>query len=133
MQNKFHQKSEQGFTLIEVIITMFLIIVTLMIYQVTSNAVALNKANRHKEVALRIADQKLQSLRTTAFDSIPASGAFSDSMLSTIPDGAGTITVSDINDQTKDIIVTITWTNPQTTNTQQLSLETYVTEGGIGQ
>lgn len=127
------KKTQSGFTLIEVIITMALIVATLVVYNVTSKMVLVNRSDRYKEIALRIADQKMQNLRTTAFSSLPSSGSFSDTLLSSLPGGSGNMTLTTLNAKTKDVVVTVTWNNPTGTGTQQVQLQTYITEGGIGQ
>jgi prepilin-type N-terminal cleavage/methylation domain-containing protein len=133
VSGKIQKKSQSGFTVIEVLITLFMIGVTVMLFQATANAVVLNKYGRFREIALRIADKKLQTVRTTAFASIPATGTFSDSLLSTIPNGQATITTTDINSNLKDVMVTITWRRPDNSSTQQVQLQTYIYRGGLGQ
>lgn len=127
------QKSQSGFTLIEVLVTILIIGVTLVIYGGASKASSLNKENKYKEIALRIADQKIQDLRTDGYSSIPASGSFADSMLSSLPSGSGNITVSNLNAETKDVVVRVTWISPQTNTTREVELETYISSGGLGQ
>ena len=112
---------------------MFLIGATLVIYHATSQTVLVNRWSRYKEIALRIADQKVQNLRTTAYGSLPTTGTFSDPLLSSIPGGVGTITMTALNSKTKDVKVTVTWDDPQGTGTRQVELETYITQGGLGQ
>ena len=133
MPIKTKKSKQRGFTLIEVIITIFMIGVTLVIYRVTSQTVIVNRGNRYKEVALRIADQNMQNLRTTAFGSLPSSGSFSDPLISTLPSGAGTVTVTSLNAKTKDVKVTVSWIGQASTTIQKVELETYITQGGIGQ
>jgi Tfp pilus assembly protein PilV len=126
-------KRQAGFSVIEVLITLFMVGVTLMLFQATANSIVLNKYGRYREVALRIADQKIQTVRTTSFASIPASGSFSDPQLSLIPSGAANLTVTDINDDLKDVQVIVTWRSPNNNSTQQIQLQTYVSRGGLGQ
>ena len=134
MLNQTKRKhSQSGFTLIEVVVTILLIGATLVLYNATSKIVVINKVNKYKEVALRIADEKVQTLRVAGYSAVPASGSFSDSLISSLPGGAGTLTVSDVNAGTKSVLVTVSWTNPQNGSTQQVRLTTYIAEGGIGQ
>lgn len=116
----------------EVVVTLFLIGVTLLLFQVTAKSLVLNKYNRYREVALRIADKELQTLRTTPFASLPSSGSFSDSLLSTLPNGQGAITITDINSRLKDVTVTVSWNNTSGTATQSIRLQTYIDQGGLG-
>ncbi len=105
----------------------------LILYQATSQSVVLNRYGRFKEIALRIADQKIQVMRTTAYASLPASGTFTDPLLSSIPQGAGTITVSDENARLKRVSVLVKWKSPQGSGTQQVQLDTFIAQGGLGQ
>ena len=133
MTVQIKKKNQLGFSVIEVVITLFMIAVTLMLFQATANSVVLNKYSRYREIALRIADNKLQTIRTTAFASIPASGTFADSQLSSLPNGVGTITTSDITSTLKDVSVVVKWTKPGGSGTQQVQLQTYIASGGLGQ
>lgn len=125
--------SQKGFTIIEIVITLFMIGVTLVLFQATANSVVLNKYGRYREIALRIADNQMQTIRTTAFASIPPSGNFVDSGLASIPNGLGTLTVTDVSSTLKIVTVTVTWTKPGVPGNQMVELETYVYSGGLGQ
>ena len=120
------KSTQLGFGVIEVVITMFLIGSSLLLFQATANSLVLNKYGRYREVALRIADQKMQTLRTVAFVSLPVSGSFNDPRLSSIPDGQAILTVTDVNNLLKDVVVTVTWDNPQGSGREQIQLETYI-------
>ncbi|QQS22733.1 prepilin-type N-terminal cleavage/methylation domain-containing protein [bacterium] len=126
-------KTQSGFSIIEVVVTLFIIGLTLVLLQMSANSVVLNKQARYKEIATRIADQKMQSIRTTDFDSIPSTGTFNDSLMSSIPSGAGNITVVDVNDTLKDVTVRVTWSNSRSNGNNSVELQTYITEGGLGQ
>lgn len=104
-----------------------------MLFQATANSVVLNKYGRYREIALRIADQKIQTVRTAPFASIPTTGTFNDPLLSSLPNGQATITTTDLEDNLKDVAVVITWTNPANNGTQQVQLQTYIYQGGLGQ
>ena len=133
MQVQIKNKYQIGFSVIEVLITLFMIAVSLILFQATANAIVLNKYGRYKEIALRIADKKIETVRTTAFASIPASGSFADAQLSSLPNGQATITTTDLTATLKDVVVTVTWTKPSGSGTQQVQLETYISSGGLGQ
>lgn len=128
----FKQKNQSGFSIVEVVLTLFIIGVTLLLFQMVSNTVVLNKYNRYKEIALRIAENEVQVLRTTNYANLPSSGSFSDSLLSTIPQGTGTITISQIDTGFSQATVTVTWRNPTSTSNQQIVLSTYLWQYGLG-
>lgn len=127
------QLNQSGFSIIEVLITLFMVGVTLLLFQATANAIILNRYARYREVALRIADKEIQTLRTTPFASLPASGSFADSLMSTIPSGQGSLTITDLNSSLKNVTVTVTWKNPRGNTSQRLQLQTYISKGGLGQ
>lgn len=129
-QNKSRQA---GLSIVEVVITLFIIGVTLILYQATSRTVILNRFSRYKEIGLRIADQQVQTLRTTAFASLPASGTFTSPLLSSLPQGTATMTLTDENVRLKRVIVTVSWKNPQGPGMQQVQLATFIAQGGLGQ
>ncbi len=125
--------TQSGLSIVEVIITLFIIGVMLILFQATSNTVILNRYGRYKEIALRIADQKIQNMRLTAFTALPLSGTFSDPLLASIPQGAGTIMVTDENARLKRVVVVVKWKSPKGTGTQQVELDTFIAQGGLGQ
>lgn len=126
------KQNQRGFGIIEVVVTLFLIGVTLILFQVSSNAIVLNKYNRYKEVALRIAENEIQALKTTSYANLPTTGSFTNSQLSTLPQGAGQLEINEIEGGLTEAIVTVTWNNPSGTDTQQVSLSTYIFQGGLG-
>lgn len=127
-----HKNKQKGFGILEVVITLFLIGVTFILFQVVSNSVVLNKYNKYKEVALRVAEHQLQDLRTTPYGSLPASGSFNNSQLSSIPNGSGQMTLTEIQDGLTEAVVTVSWNNPSQSGTQQVSLSSYIWQGGLG-
>lgn len=125
-------KNQQGFGILEVVVTLFIIGVTLLMFAIVSNAILLNKYNRYKEIALRIAEHELQVLRTTPYASLPASGSLSNSQLSSIPQGSANVSITEVSTGLSQATVTVSWRNPSGTADQQLSLSTYVWQGGLG-
>jgi type II secretory pathway pseudopilin PulG len=127
------RSNQKGFGLVEVLVSFFIMGVMLLLFQIISNAVVLNKYNRFKEIALRVAEKQIQTLRTISYGDLPESGSFSDAQLSSIPSGAGNIVITEEDDGLKRVQVTVTWRNPQATADQSLTLETYISRGGLGQ
>ena len=126
------KKTQSGFTLIEVLMTLLILGIMMIMFQLVSNSVILNKYNRYKEIALRVAENQIQSLRTTSYASLPASGSFNNSLLSSIPSGAGTMTLTQVQTGLTQAVVTVTWRNPSTTANQQIVLSTYIWQYGLG-
>ncbi len=129
-KNQF--KNESGYTIVEVLVSIFIIAVTLVLFATVANSVLLNKYNRYREVALRVAENQIQVLRTTAYASLPASGSFNNSLLSTIPQGAGSQTITQLDTGFKQAVVTVTWRNPSSSGNQQVQLSTNIWQYGLG-
>ncbi len=131
MHIKNHNQ-QRGFGILEVVVTLFIIGVTLLLFAIVSNAVVLNKYNRYKEVALRVAEHELQALRTTPYASLPSSGSLVNSQLGTLPQGSASLDISEIGTGLSQATVTVSWRNPTASGTQQISLSTYLWQGGLG-
>ncbi len=121
----------RGYTIIEVIISLFIIGVVLIIYSAASNTVILNRSTKFQEVALRIASAEMDTLRALPYNSLPSSGPFSDPLLSSLPSGTATLIVTAYNATTKEITATVTWREPGDSATKSVSLTTLITQGGI--
>ncbi|OGE88903.1 MAG: hypothetical protein A3J07_04430 [Candidatus Doudnabacteria bacterium RIFCSPLOWO2_02_FULL_49_13] len=121
---------ESGISLIEVVISMFILVTLLAFYTSALNTVAQSRKQRYEDLAYRVANKQMESLRATTYVSLPPSGAVSDSMLNQIPSGAGSFTVADYAGYTgiKEITVTVTWTDGIA---KQLQLKTLAGNGGI--
>lgn len=124
---------QSGFSILEVLISLLIIGAGLVIYTASTNSVILNKNTRHSEIALRIAATKIDSLRTTPFASLPGSGSFTDPSLASLPNGQANLTVSDFNAKTKEITVVVSWLEPGSNPSHSVSLNTLITQGGLGQ
>lgn len=125
-------QKQSGFSIIEVVLTLFIISVTLVMFQLVANSVVLNKYNKYKEVALRVAEHQVQSLRTTPYNSLPASGSFNNSLLANLPSGSGAMTLTQVQDGLTQVTVTVSWLNPGATANQQVVLSTYLWRYGLG-
>lgn len=127
------QKQQKGFTIVEIVITLFIIGVMLLLYQVAAMSTKHNNYSGYKETAVRIAHQEIQSLRKTPFASIPGSGSFTNSMVESLPNGSANRTITDIDDGIIGVRIEVTWTNPGETNPKTVELETKISQGGLGQ
>jgi len=82
-----------------------------------------------ENIAFRIADSKLAELRNGGYDALPASGPFSDSELASVPQGAASTTVTDLNTKMKEVMVGVSWQSAEGT-TRYVSLVTLITQSG---
>lgn len=118
-----------GFTLIEVLITIFVVGVLVALYGVGVMTTSLTREAAHQDLALHAASQQLESLRMGGYAALPASGSFSNSQVTQLPSGAGTTTVSVLNAKTKQVVVTVSW-QEGSRGSRSVSLSTYITETG---
>ena len=124
-------KTNSGSTLLEVLISLGVIAAVFVIFQATLNTVFLNRGSKHRNLALRIAQTEINNLRALSFSELPASGSFSNSLLSSLPQSQASLTVTNINSDTKQMQVLVSWREPTAKNTSTVDLTTFITRGGI--
>jgi prepilin-type N-terminal cleavage/methylation domain-containing protein len=119
-----------GFTLIEILISVFIVGTMIFLFGTVINTKELTREAARKEIALRIAKNKLEVLRAGGYDALPQSGAFSDSLLASLPSGTASTTVSAYNAKTKKVDVGVGWQS--TRGAQYLMLTSLITNiGGL--
>jgi len=92
----------------------------------SSNQLA--KIQAHKDIALRVVNQKMASLRAGGYGSVGSSGTFTDTQLNTLQSAAASTTVSDYNASIKQVTVGVSWVEASTT--LYLSETTLITNSG---
>lgn len=120
---------KKGFSLIEIIITIGILGLMILVFQAVLVNGVLTRNAQNKDVALKIATHKIEEIRALGYLSVPASGSFTDSLLNTIPAGNATLTVSDYNTKVKQVVVTVSWAEPNS-NPRSLSLTTLIADAG---
>ncbi|MGE5540800.1 MAG: type IV pilus modification PilV family protein [Bacillota bacterium] len=118
----------RGFSLVEVVISLFIIGVTIMLASEMLTLMSLSRHAKDQALALSIARNEISTLRAAGYDTLPASGSFSDTQLSSLPNGTGALSVVDYNDQTKQISATVSWLESNATSS--VSMTTLVTKTG---
>ena len=105
------KNSVKGFSLIEVVISMFIILVLFDLCVMEINALKISQKQRYEDVAYHIVTKQMEGLRSINFASLPSSGTISDTQLTQIPLGAGNYTVNDYSGYAgmKELVVTVTW------------------------
>jgi len=124
------KNKQSGLSIIEIPIALFIVGVTLLIYAASSNSAVLNKEARYQELANRIASSEMEDLRNGGYTNVPASGSFSNSLLSQLPSNSTVLTVSDYNADTKQVVVKVSWLSANGT-THNISLTTLITKSGL--
>lgn len=131
MNKKFKIENLQGgMSLIEIIISMFIILVIFDLCLMEVSALAISRKQRYEDIAYHVARKQMENLRATTFANLPNSGSISDSLLSQIPLGSGNFTVSDYSGYSgiKEIVVTVNWNDG---SNRSMVVKTLAGNGGI--
>jgi prepilin-type N-terminal cleavage/methylation domain-containing protein len=119
-----------GFTLLEVLVTIFIIGLVLVLYQGALGKVGLIQYAKNQEIALRVANNKMEELRAGGYAALPSSGNFSDTQLNSLPNSSASMTITAYNSDTKQVVITIQWDDPSSSSSKNISLTTLVTKTG---
>jgi prepilin-type N-terminal cleavage/methylation domain-containing protein len=121
----------RGFTLVEVVISIGIIaLVGVATATLLMRTDLYTKEIQFQEIGLRVAHNQLEILRAGGFDALPASGPFSNSLLTLLPAGAGTVAVTTVDTKTKQVVVTVSWRKPfSSAVTPGATLSTLVAQG----
>jgi prepilin-type N-terminal cleavage/methylation domain-containing protein len=125
------KQNQTGYTIIEVLISLFIIASIVLLFVAANQAFLLNRNARYRETAMRIANSQMNVLRNTAYNSLPASGTFSHPLLSTLPQGTANEILASYNNRTKEVTITVTWREATAAVTQTAVLTTLITQGGL--
>jgi len=120
----------RGFTLIEVVVSLFVMTVAVTLAGTMLHVIPLARHSKFEDLALKIAANQIESARSLGYGAAPASGAFADTLLSNLPSGSGVITVTDYNLKTKKITATVSWQESSGTASSSVALTTLVTMVG---
>lgn len=124
-----HIQRGRGFTLIEMLISLFILSIATAFVAVIINTVGLTRDAAYESVALHIAQNELDTLRAAGYDQLPSSGAFSNPQLASLPQGSASTTVADWNDKTKEVTTSVSWQGVNGTP-RIASLTTLITQVG---
>lgn len=131
MAQNYKKNLQSGFSLLEVPISLFIIAVMLLVYAAASNTLMLNRNSREADLANYIAVSEIEDLRNTGYANLPASGAFIHPLLDQLPSGAATIAVTDYNNDTKEVVVTVSWKDPGSFAAHSAVLTTLINKYGL--
>lgn len=121
----------KGFSLIETIIALAIVLVTLTVFGVALGSLPLTKNARNQNLAYHIAAKKIEELRNTPFALLPPSGSFSDAGLTNLEAGTGTLSITNYEgaSQIKDLVVIVSWLEGGAA--RNINLETLISENGL--
>jgi|SRR3989344_7998232 len=131
--NRFHLRP--GFSYVEILLSLFLIIALIAILLTTSTAYIHSRRTNLQTIATKMASCEIERLRKLAFASLPANnGAFDASCtadLSKLPSSSTLRTVTNYggNSKIKQFTTQVNWTEKGLT--QEIKLETLISENGL--
>lgn len=118
-----------GFTLIEILIALFIVSVTVVFVVVVVGTAQTTRDTTYESIAFRIADSKIDELRAGGYALLPPGGSFSDPELVNVPQGVASTSITDWNAKTKRVTVGVSWQN-QNGLARFVSLTTLITQSG---
>ncbi len=102
-----HFKVKPGFTLLEILLSLFLIIAIILMLISTSGTYLSSRSSNLRGIAGKIASRQIESLRKMDYDSLPATGAFADSDLSKLPQSTASQTLTSYHSSPDIKLVTV--------------------------
>lgn len=125
------KKLRSGFSLVEILLSIFLILALISVLLTTSASYYQTHRSNLQQLAMSIASKQMETLRNTAFASLPPSGSFADSDLSRLPQSTATRTITNYQSNTKIKLATITVSWTESGVTKNAKLETLISETGL--
>lgn len=129
--------TQNGFSLIEITLVILMVGFAVLLVSNLPNSLRLVGDSRFTSTARDVASQKIEDTRSLGYDNI-ADGVtqINDTRLSSLPLGAGTLTIADCpaticknGEQVKEVTAQVDW--QENGNNKSLSLTTIVAEGGL--
>jgi prepilin-type N-terminal cleavage/methylation domain-containing protein len=121
----------RGFTLIEVAVSIFVIGIMIVASAALLHGVPVSRISHSQSIALAIAESKIEALRAGGYDSLPASGSFTDVALSSLASSTASTTVTVYDSKTKRVDVGVSWLETDSVR-RYVSLATLITQiGGL--
>lgn len=137
IKKQYHKK--HGFTLVETIVATALIAtIAIGILPLFINAISINAEVKRKQIALTIAENKIEEYRAKTYSEIttaqpnPETNSAETFSVLNIPQGSGRVYITDYDteDKIKKIKVIITWKYKNNT-TNQVDTSTLIGENGL--
>ena len=118
-------KKNPGFAITELLIVLFLVTMTIIIFLKSTDTFSRIGAARNQTKAYHVAAKKIEELRGIQFDSLPASGAFTDGSYQ------GQLTTTNYQSQAdiKQITVTVNYTDQF--SQKSVRLDTLISKYGL--
>src|SRR3989344_7352490 len=115
---------KQGFTLIEILLTLLIILAMVSILFSASGTFVSSRNVNLQGIATKIASREIENLRNMQYSSLPPTDSISDPDLSKLPAATATRTVADYDGSSKIKQVTININWIENGASKQIKLET---------
>lgn len=130
---------EQGVSLVESLLVVVIIGTIVYLLAGIPNALMLIGKSKHLSLAREIAVKQVEDKRNISYSNLANDNSpISDSRLSLLPQGAGTVEVADCNpavctqgENIKQVTVVVNWQDNN--KNQEVILKTMIGEGGVNQ
>ena len=131
-------ETQTGFSLVEIIIALFLVGMIVIVISNLPNAVNLVTSSQSDSIIREVAAKKMEDIRLAGYDNLPENSttAINDTRLNKLPGVAAHTVISDCpvsvcpgNEEVKQVQITISWNENGEAKTYQL--ETLVGRGGV--
>lgn len=130
---------QKGFSLIESILVVVVLGSIAVLMANFPNAMGLINKSRNLSIAREIAAKQIEDRRSIIYSNlVNDASAISDSRISMLPSGGGTVIVEDCDESVctqgeniKQVTVTVSWKEGD--KDQSIEFETFIGEGGLNQ
>ena len=119
----------RGFTLIEMLVAVFVMSVAAAFVTIVTGTIKVTRDSGFESIAFRVATAKLDELRAGGYAALPASGAFVDPTLTSLPSGIASTSITDWNATTKQVAAGVSWQGADGL-ARNVSLTTLITQSG---
>ncbi len=131
--------SQKGVSLIESLLVIAMVGIIVILLANLPNAMGLLQKSNHLSLAREIASKQLEDKRSLSYKNLTNDNSvIMDSRISLLPSGSGTVVVEDCDveictqaEQIKQVSVTVIWKDNN--KIQNITLKTFIAEGGINQ
>lgn len=132
-------KNQRGVSLIESLLVVVIVALIVFLMANLPNAMNLVSKSKHLSLAREIAAKQIEDKRSINYTNlVNDTSAISDSRISLLPGGSGTVIVADCDvlictsgESVKQVSVTVSWKDNN--KPQTIILSTFMGEGGLNQ
>lgn len=124
------QTLQHGYTLIEILITVSIVVLMLVFLASAASTLKLARLQQHKDLVLRVVNHKIETVRAGGYDNA-ATSAFTDTQLNILHSVSASTTVSDFNASIKQVTVGVSWVDVGSTTYYLGATTLIVNSGGL--